>query len=311
MEKHYPKLYTASKNPHGALSAITTVLVEKPYSQHPFKMLIYYPANPRGDGACILSMHAGGFFEGARNDQLQRRIALAFIKKGFIVASADYRLGLRDQKLLIFKLSHAYLDAIKMAAEDCSAAFAYLRAYSYVLHINKNKIILAGSSAGAIAALQAGFSSACCFRNRPAAIVAFAGAALRTENGLAPFAPSPTLLVAGTNDKVVNFYQSRVSLREKLYGSKTLREAIIDKGGQCRAIWFEGAEHEVSMAMPKMADEVEVFIDDALRLQTLEEKTFESDVRYCELDLSEEAKIWHGKTALGLLKGQLKPKNLQ
>ena len=61
-------------------------------------MDVYYPCEPRGDRACALSLHGGGFFEGSKTDEEQLALAQNLLAEGFIVCCMDYRLGLRGLK---------------------------------------------------------------------------------------------------------------------------------------------------------------------------------------------------------------------
>ena len=88
-------------------------------------------------------------------------------------------------------------------------------------------------------------------------------------------------------------------------------KAALKANGACRVIWFNDGEHEVSMAMPKMAKEVTEFIDQSLRRNYISESAgcgysvrF-NNVQYGNIDLREEAKRWRGQTALGLIKANL------
>ena len=69
-------------------------------------------------------------------------------------ACIDYRLGLKGVDLSGFKIVKALDRAIQIAVEDLFSATAYLIENAQKFSISPDKIILCGSSAGAITVLQ-------------------------------------------------------------------------------------------------------------------------------------------------------------
>ncbi len=281
-------------------------------------MDIYYPKKPREYDVCVLTLHSGGFYNGARDDELQMQIIEMLVKEGFIVASADYRLGMRDwyknHRFSLLELSPAFRRCVDLAQQDCGRAIDFLSDKAKELKIGQYRqprIILAGCSSGAIAALQTEYGISSVWKP-PTAVIAFSGSILCDAPLRFVSRPAPMLLVHGLKDKVVRVGSSWiVGSAWTFYGSKCIRKAALKAGGACRAIWLDKAEHEASMAMPKMANEVTEFICDSLRRNYIAESMgceysirFD-DVQYGTLDLEEEAKMWRGQTALKLVKENL------
>jgi predicted esterase len=134
------------------------------------KMDIYYPS---GDAAVnrplIILAFGGGFIAGNRGEM--EPAARVYARKGFVVASIDYRIvtDAADQALLApFPFSFATADqkraivrdVIVKASADMRAAIRYnryLAATTNPYKIDPNKIFVAGASAGAITALHTAY----------------------------------------------------------------------------------------------------------------------------------------------------------
>ena len=120
---------------------------------------VYKPLNPREDKAAVISLFGGGFFSGARNNREMKQVAQALTERGFTVISIDYRLGFQDKEMVashskLFKLTELFQYCIDIATQDCAAAVAWTCANADMLDIDPSRIILTGSSAGAISVLQ-------------------------------------------------------------------------------------------------------------------------------------------------------------
>ncbi len=98
--------------------------------------------------------------EGSRKDQWSYGVARELCRKGFAVVNVDYRLGLKGLKMSLptmLRFGGSMQRSVDMAAEDLARAIDYLFCYADEFDINPYKIVVAGSSAGAIAALQLGY----------------------------------------------------------------------------------------------------------------------------------------------------------
>ncbi|MBQ0016963.1 MAG: alpha/beta hydrolase, partial [Bacteroidales bacterium] len=147
----------------------------------------YTPISKRQDAATVVYLYGGAFINGQRGDKQTRLDVAALLDRGFQVAAIDYRKYLSQVQL--DTVSHRrvfdHLDsAIFYGASDCAAAVAFLCAHANDLGIDTSKIVLAGSSAGAISVLQLDY----CRSNqlpvasllpmgwKPAAVVSMSGA---------------------------------------------------------------------------------------------------------------------------------------
>ena len=245
----------------------------------------YRPDNPRADKACVVSLFGGGFFKGTRDGKLQQRIASLLTERGFSVACIDYRLGLKDTaRLATFSGITGRLDmfqyCIDIAVEDCAAAVDWLCRHATELDIDTSKIVLTGSSAGAIAVLQMDWCRANGLQLvaalpkawKPAAVVPYAGAIMSHGSPTWRTPPAPTLLMHGTEDKIVAYSTYPPILTYALYGAKRVFKQMQKQGYPCWIVRFEGIGHEVASWLPGSVDFFCGFVNQALsgRITTLD-----------------------------------------
>ena len=238
---------------------------------------VWRPAQARADRACVLAVFGGGFVSGSRDSDYQKAIALLLAEKGFTVVSMDYRLGLKDSAAVarhsgLFNLPNLFQYCIDMAVEDCAAATAWVCAHAAELDIDTGRMVLTGSSAGAITVLQMDW----CRANgsplvsvlpagwRPAAVVPYAGGVMSRGKIEWATPPAPTLLMHGTKDKIVAYKSFPPLLRHKLYGSSKVFDRMKKRGYPCWIVRFEGIGHEVATWLPGSLDLLCAFVDQAL-----------------------------------------------
>ena len=106
---------------------------------------------------CLLFVFGGGFKDGSRDANLYKEYFNYFANKGFTVVSIDYRLGMKGEKAPSLFNYKPMENSISLAVEDIYAATDYLLKNSNELNIDTTKIIISGSSAGAISVLQADY----------------------------------------------------------------------------------------------------------------------------------------------------------
>lgn len=237
---------------------------------------VHRPAVARADKATVLSVFGGGFYVGRRDDKLQQKIADSLTKRGFTVINIDYRLGLRDTTMVkkcdgLFEKEDLFRYCIDIATEDCAAAIQWAVTHADEIDINPSKIVLTGSSAGAITVLQLDYSRCNGIPInlphdwRPAAVVAYAGGIMCKRNELLYFnTPAPTLLLHGIKDKIVNYRSFGLPFGTKLFGSSSIDRLMDQNDIPHWTIRFENVGHEVASWFPGSVDLFCAFVDQCL-----------------------------------------------
>jgi poly(3-hydroxybutyrate) depolymerase len=256
---------------------------------------VYKPVNPREDKAAVISLFGGGFFSGARNNREMKQVAQALLERGFTVISIDYRLGFQDKEMVashskLFKLTELFQYCIDIATEDCAAAVAWTCANAGMLDIDPSRIILTGSSAGAVSVLQMDYCRANSLEQasvlpegwKPAAVIPYSGGIMCHKRELKyKTDPAPTMLMHGKKDKIVNYKSFGLPLSSKLFGSKKVNKAMNRQDIPHWFISFEDVGHEVAIWLPGSTDLFCSFVDMALagRTTTLEADITDSDLK--------------------------------
>lgn len=220
---------------------------------------------------CLLFVFGGGFKDGTRDAELYTDYFNYFANRGFTVVSIDYRLGMKGEKapsLFNFKPME---NSVAIAVEDLYVATDYLLKNSNKLNIDTTQIIISGSSAGAIAVLQADYEKR---NNKPssqilsnpfqyAGVIAFSGSIFSREGTPSyNIAPAPTLLFHGSADKLVPYNNTRL-FHIGMFGSNTLAKEFRKKEYPYMFYSMEGSGHEVSeYPMTDFLPEIEQFITD-------------------------------------------------
>ena len=104
------------------------------------RMDIYYPTDAGNPVPVVINMHGGGWVSGAKEDQGGFNM---YFNQGWAVANVEYRM--RNEILA------------PAAVEDVRGAMQYLLNHADELHIDPNKIIFQGGSAGGHLALTGGY----------------------------------------------------------------------------------------------------------------------------------------------------------
>lgn len=246
------------------------------------KMDVYTPVKPRDDRACVVYLHGGGFVDGSRDDKQSVEAAYALAERGFVVVCPDYQLGMQNREMVeedssILKVHKLLQYCIDLAVEDLEKAIDYLWLRCNELQIDANKIILTGSSMGAIVALQLDYYRVNKMQSywlanqwRPAAVVAYSGAVLANHFtfGYDKQKIAPTLLFHGLKDKIVEPGMKICSLTKSMFGSSRLYKAMTRRWLACNSLcWMfrvENARHEVSTLLPETIDLFCAFVEEAL-----------------------------------------------
>ena len=205
----------------------------------------------------ILFVFGGGFVMGERNNESYLPWYKMLTDDGYRVIAVDYRLGLKGVKKMGVAQVKQLDKAIHMAVEDVFSAVAFLDQNSGRFGIQMDNIVLSGSSAGAITALQADWESA----NRTewarelpegfrfAGVMSFSGA-IYSDKGVPKYssAPAPTLLLHGTDDQLVPY--TRIKFLNLIFaGSDVLAKSFRENGYNYNILRFKDRGHEIANNM--------------------------------------------------------------
>jgi hypothetical protein len=226
-----------------------------------------------GKRPCVVFIFGGAFIGGRRDDSLYNRYFNSLAENNYVVVSISYRLGLRGVKN-VSKLNIKPLrKAIEMAVEDTYDATNWILANADKYGIDTSKIILSGSSSGAITALMSDYGK----RNSTdssrklspgfeyAGVMAFAGAILSFDWGLKyKTAPPPVLLFHGSADNMVPYNKIRF-LNKGFYGSAWIANKFKEKGYPYSIYRAVDLGHEEALLpmiyqIPRILDFINTFI---------------------------------------------------
>lgn len=220
---------------------------------------------------CLVFVFGGGFKEGTRDGELYQDYFHYFANKGFKVVSIDYRLGMKGAKAPSMFNYKPMEKAIALAVEDLYDATDYLLKNAQKLNIDTSQIIISGSSAGAIAVLQADYEKRNSFEStntlpapfQYAGVIAFSGSIFSHEGAPSyPIAPAPTMLFHGSADNLVPYNNTRF-FHIGMFGSNTLAKEFRKNEYPYLFYSMEGEGHDVSeYPMTDFLPEIEQFITD-------------------------------------------------
>ena len=223
----------------------------------------YTPAQVHDSTICVVYVFGGGFIGGHRDGQFEKAYFKQLVDEGFMVAAIDYRLGLKGVKKLSVTHYQPLEIAINMATEDAISAIAYLLEHAKELKVNKDWIMMAGSSAGAITSLHVDYAMCNGTLNsnilpedfRLAGVVSYAGA-IFSSKGKVQYrnrAPAPTMLFHGTADNLVP-YNKMEFFNVGFYGANSLVKRFEKYGYPYFARRFEDYGHSIALAGPFTVD---------------------------------------------------------
>lgn len=235
-------------------------------------MDIYFPKElDEVKHPCLLFVYGGGFVQNNQREKSVVEYCRRMADKGFVAVATDYRLGLKGVKSNnMLSMAGNLENAIKIATEDLFSAVKYLVEYSQELCIDPEKIILAGSSAGAITVLQADYelgnrtslAAAMPEGFRFAGVISFSGAIFsrkgKCEWTVQP--PAPTLFLHGTSDELVTYKQIKF-FKMGFFGTDPLVERFEKFDYPYMCLRFGNRYHEVAAFMNTCFDQELWFID--------------------------------------------------
>lgn len=227
-------------------------------------MSVYEPDEPT-DKPTIIFVFGGGFIMGDRNAKDYLRWFQRYKEDGYRTITIDYRLGLKGQGSLGLTQVEAFYNAVEIGVEDLYSATRYIIDNAEALGVDPSKLVIAGSSAGAMIALQAEWHL--CNRTalasvlpedfRYAGVMSFSGAILSREGKIKwNREPAPTLFLHGTKDKIVT-YNKIAFLRNRFEGANALVK-LFEKNGYTYNIYrYEGNQHEIAAAfLPSYSEQI-------------------------------------------------------
>lgn len=241
-----------------------------------------YQPTAKPNGYTIVHVFGGGFIGGSRTNKWDADYCRLLADNGYTAVAIDYRLGLKGAKNVGIGNIAALENAFYMAAEDCSAAVKFLVENADRLGIAADKIILEGSSAGAITVLMTDFgrcNGLPCTAElpegwKPAGVVAYSGA-IYSKNGKLKWqqAPAPTLLFHGTVDKLVTYKQIEFG-KLGLYGANSIVKRLEKYNYPYVVYRCKDLGHEVSVGGPTTINELNLFV----RQLVIDKRALHSDI---------------------------------
>ena len=225
----------------------------------------YTPAQVHDSTICVVYVFGGGFIGGHRDGDFEKAYFKQLVDAGFQVASIDYRLGLKGVKNLSITHSEPLENAINWATEDAISAIAYLLEHAKELKVNKDYIVMIGSSAGAITSLQTDYVLCNGYLNsnilpadfRLAGVVSYVGAIFSHEGKVQyrNHAPAPTMMYHGTADRLVPYKQIKF-FKLGFFGTDALVDRFEKFDYPYFARRFEGYGHSVAVGGPYTVDDL-------------------------------------------------------
>lgn len=225
----------------------------------------YTPKHVHDSTICMVYVFGGGFIGGHRDGEWEKSYFKQLVDAGFMVAAIDYRLGLKGAKNLGIFNTEPLEKAVHMATEDAISALDYLLKNAKELKINKDYIVMTGSSAGAITSLQTDYAMCNGFLNsnilpndfRLAGVVAYAGAIFSHEGKVQyrNHAPAPTMMFHGTRDNLVS-YKGISFMSVGFFGLDALVKRFEKYDYPYFARRFEDYGHSIAAAGPLTVDDL-------------------------------------------------------
>jgi len=256
----------------------------------PLQLDFYKPENDNlKDRALIVFVHGGGFSTGKRDDSEIKKLAKAFTRKGYVVASVSYRLTRKGKGFGCDTPATIKKETFKNAGEDVLDAICFLIDKKEQFNIDPLKIILAGSSAGAEAALAITYNKHLYFKNSirynhisPVAMVSLAGALIDVHS-ITKKNAVPGIFFHGTEDPLVPYKSAphHYCDAEKpgyliLHGSKTITDKLKQLDSSYLLYTIQGAKHNIF----EITDEKLSTIFNFLNEVVIKEKKYQKSIIY-------------------------------
>lgn len=224
------------------------------------------------DKPTVIFAFGGGFKSGSRDIEEYRKWFKMLSDNGYRAVSIDYRLGMKHMKSIGLNNIGDACAAIQMAVDDLITATAFLVDNSEVFGIDPANIVISGSSAGAIMAIQSDWEVA---NSEPiadilpkgfkyAGVMSFAGA-IFSDKGTPEYAsaPAPTLFLHGTADKMVP-YKQRAIFKYHFTGTDVLTKIFKKNSFTYNTLRFKDNGHEIANVMVRYFDREIQFLENVV-----------------------------------------------
>lgn len=254
---------------------------------------------PEGDSASPVMIFAfgGGFKGGDRAYEGYLEYLESLAREGFTVVSIDYRTMLAKADSSAFASPVAFMKtlqgAIDTAVTDLYDATGHVVGRQSEWNIDPQRIVISGSSAGAITVLQAEYylcnGSSLTARLpegfRYAGVVSFAGAISSIDSLHWDTLPCPMMLFHGDADRVVPFRSAHIPGLGGLWGSSAIADCLDAAETSYSFYMIDNAGHEIaSLPMTRNLDDIAGFLSrqvlgsEKLAIRTLESVPGATDV---------------------------------
>lgn len=232
---------------------------------------------------CVIFMFGGGFVKGERDRSQYLPYFNSLVENGNIVISIDYRKGFSNVKSLTTANTSEqdfvklFYHTLTIATEDLLDATNYILKNAKDWQIDRNKIVVSGSSSGAVTALHGEYAiinqSEVAQRLpsdfRYAGVISFAGAIFSMHGDLKwKESPAPMLLFHGSADKQVPYNAVELGYLG-FYGSKYIYKQLDNMNIPYYFYDEEYGDH--SLASSPMKEQLEL-INDFIREEVVSKR---------------------------------------
>ena len=209
----------------------------------------------QADSPVVIFVFGGGFRFGERYSEMFVPYFEFLARHGCTVASIDYRTMLGritfDGRPSPVDFMNILQSAIDTAVVDLYDATRYIAQQREAWGIDPEKIVISGSSAGAITVLQAEYyrcnSHSLAARLpegfRYAGVISFAGAISDKKKLHWQTLPCPVMLFHGNADGIVPFRKAHLPFLGGLWGSETIARSLESLDSPCHFYEIDNAGH--------------------------------------------------------------------
>ncbi|WP_194767485.1 alpha/beta hydrolase [Tamlana sp. I1] len=222
------------------------------------KLDIYEPAaDTLNKRPLMVLVHGGGFYSGKRDDSYMVSMAKNIARKGYNVASIDYRLVHDHNQVSCHEPQKEIFKVYKKGAQDVLDALLFLTNYKTDFEIDASKIILIGSSAGAETILNIAYNRELITKSsrhravKIAAVISISGAVFDT-NTIGKDNNIPGVFYHGDKDPVVPYDKAAhhsCNVFDKGYfileGSKKITDKLADLNSSFLLYTYKDRKHDI------------------------------------------------------------------